>query len=103
MLRSGVVAGARDALRPDWHSRDQVTREHVEAHAAAVLRKPDAPTDVVLVINKPTCVTRGRYVGCDELLPAMLPQGTRLVVYVRAGQETTLLKIHEGTGEGIAR
>jgi hypothetical protein len=60
-------------LRADWHPRDQVIR-----------------------------VTRGRYVGCDELLPGMLPQGTRLPVHLGDEQGTRLLKIHEGTGEGIA-
>jgi hypothetical protein len=38
LLRSGAAPGARDGLRPDWHPLAQVTREHVEAHAAALLR-----------------------------------------------------------------
>jgi hypothetical protein len=68
-LRSGAAPGARDGLRPDWHPLAQVTREHVEAHAAELLRKPGAPNDAVLVVTKPTCVSRGEYVGCDEVLP----------------------------------
>lgn len=103
LLRSGRMEAARAGLRADWHARDQVTREHVEAHAAAVLRKPGAPSDAVLVINKPTCRTRGRYVGCDELLPGMLPPGTRVAVYVRDERgNIRLMKIYEGTGQGSA-
>jgi hypothetical protein len=101
-LRSGGAPGARDGLRSDWHPLAQVTREHVEAHAAALLRKPGAPREAVLVVNKPTCVSRGEYVGCDEVLPGMLPRGSRLAVYVSDGAATRLLKVYTGTGEGIA-
>jgi hypothetical protein len=101
-LRSGGAPGARDGLRPDWHPLAQVTREHVEAHAAALLRKPDAPREAILVVNKPTCVSRGEYVGCDEVLPGMLPRGSRLAVYVSDGAATKPLKVYTGTGEGIA-
>jgi hypothetical protein len=77
-LRSGGAVGARDGLRQDWYPLAQVTREHVEAHAAALLRKPGAPREAVLVVNKPTCVSKGEYVGCDEVLPGMLHDGSRL-------------------------
>ncbi|WP_255500684.1 DddA-like double-stranded DNA deaminase toxin [Micromonospora sp. Llam0] len=80
----------------------QGTREHVEAHAAALLRKPGAPKEAVLVVNKPTCVSRGEYVGCDEVLPGMLPEGSRLAVHVSDGATTRPLKVYTGTGEGIA-
>jgi len=80
-----------------------VTREHTEAHAAAMLRRPGSPQDAVLVINKPTCTSRGNYVGCDEVLPGMLPAGKRLAVYATdEQQQPRLLKVYEGTGEGIA-
>ncbi|MGW0434502.1 DddA-like double-stranded DNA deaminase toxin [Micromonospora sp. NPDC003197] len=101
-LRSGRAPGARDGLRQDWHPLAQVTREHVEAHAAALLRKPGAPREAVVVVNKPTCVSKGEYVGCDEVLPGMLPRGSRLAVYVSDGATTRLLKVYTGTGEGIA-
>lgn len=102
LLRSGGEPSARDGLKPDWYPISQVIREHVEAHAAAYLRRPDTPRDAVLVINKTTCVSRGQYVGCDELLPGMLPEGKRLAVYVSDGKNTRLLKVYKGTGEGIA-
>jgi hypothetical protein len=101
-LRSGGAPGARDGLRPDWHPLAQVTREHVEAHAAALLRKPGAPREATLVVNKPTCVSRGEYVGCDEVLPGMLPRDSRLTVYVSDGATTKPLNVYTGTGEGIA-
>ena len=100
-LRSGDAPGARDGLRADWYPLAQVTREHVEAHAAAMLRKPGSPNEAVLVINKPTCVSRGEYVGCDELLPDMLPVGKSLAVYVTDGTRTTLSKTYAGTGRGL--
>lgn len=101
-LRSGGAPGARDGLRPDWHPLAQVTREHVEAHAAALLRKPGAPREAILVVNKPSCVSRGEYVGCDEALPGMLPEGSRLAIHVSDGTTTRPLKVYTGTGEGIA-
>lgn len=101
-LRSGKVPSARDGLRSDWYPGAQVIREHVESHAAAILRKPGTPQEAVIVINKPTCRTMGKYVGCDEVLPGLLPEGKRLAVYVTDGRETKLLKVYQGTGEGIA-
>jgi hypothetical protein len=102
-LRSGGVPDARADIRADWHTLAQVTREHVEAHAAAVLRKPDAPSEAALVVNKPTCVTRGEYVGCDEVLPGLIPEGKRLAVYLWDGEIATLQRVYTGTGEGIRR
>lgn len=100
-LRSGVAPGARDGIRADWHSLAQVTSEHVEAHAAALLRQPGAPRSATLIVNNNPCVSRGQYVGCDELLPGMLPPGTELTVYVTDGQHTRLVKVYTGTGEGL--
>lgn len=102
LLRSGAMPGARDGLRTDWHPLAQVTTEHVEAHAAALLRRPGAPRHAVLIINNPTCTSRGQYVGCDELLPGMLPNSTRLTVYLSDGRTATLAATYTGTGEGIA-
>ncbi|WP_326555161.1 DddA-like double-stranded DNA deaminase toxin [Micromonospora sp. NBC_01813] len=102
-LRSGGVPDARADIRADWHALAQVTREHVEAHAAAVLRKPDTPTEAALVVNKPSCVTRGEYVGCDEVLPGLIPEGKRLAVYLWDGDIATLQRVYTGTGEGIRR
>ncbi|MDG4769458.1 DddA-like double-stranded DNA deaminase toxin [Solwaraspora sp. WMMD792] len=102
-LRSGGVPDARAGIRTDWHALAQVTREHVEAHAAAALRKPGSPTEATLVVNKPSCVTRGEYVGCDEVLPGLIPEGKRLAVYLWDGDSATLQRVYTGTGEGIRR
>ncbi|WP_442932384.1 DddA-like double-stranded DNA deaminase toxin [Micromonospora sp. NBC_01699] len=69
---------------------------------AALLRKPGAPREAILVVNKPSCVSRGEYIGCDEAPPGMLPPGSRLTVYVSDGTTTKPLKVYTGTGEGIA-
>lgn len=54
------------------------------------------------MVNKPSCVSRGEYIGCDEAPPGMLPPGSRLTVYVSDGTTTKPLKVYTGTGEGIA-
>lgn len=101
MLRSGRVPGVRDGIRDDWHPLDQVTREHVEAHAAAILRRPGAPLSATLVINNETCRSRGDYVGCDQVLSGLLPYGVRLTVYVFGDKGFWSAKTYVGTGEGI--
>lgn len=101
-LRSGTVSDARAGLRPDWYPTAQVIREHVEPHAAAILRRPGSPKEAVLVVNNWPCETVERYVGCDEVLPGLLPTGKRLVVFVNDGQQTRLFGIYHGTGEGLA-
>ncbi len=101
-LRSGKVPSARDGLRADWYPHAQVIREDVGGHAAAMLRQPGSPQEAALVINKPTCVSNGNFVGCDEVLAGMLPPGKRLAIYVPDGQRTWLHKVYAGTGEGTA-
>lgn len=101
-LRSGTVTAAREGLRADWYPTAQVIREHVEPHAAAILRRKDSPQVAVLVVNNWPCSTVERYVGCDEVLPGLLPATKRLVVFVNDGQQTRLFGIYHGTGEGIA-
>lgn len=97
------MRSARDGLRADWHPTDQVTWEHVEAHAAAHLRQDGTPQEAAIVVNKRTCESLAQYVGCDEVLRGMLPRGKRLTVYVTDGRDTRVLKTYEGTGEGIAK
>ena len=71
---------------------------HVESHAAAMIRRGEVPKDAVLVINNRPCAGIR---GCDRLLSAMLPKGSRLTVYVTDGQRTWLHRAYDGTGEGI--
>jgi hypothetical protein len=54
--------------------------EHVEGHVAAVMRGPDGPREVWLVVTRAPC----EYVpfGCDRILGDILPAGSRLHVYV---------------------
>ena len=49
-------------------------KSHVEAHAAAVMRK-EGLDDATLAINKVPCPGK---TGCDAMLPRMLPEGTHL-------------------------
>jgi hypothetical protein len=112
-LHDGVVVnGAHGALvdnaaslRTDdpvipWH-QTSATRTHVEGHITALMRQPEGPRDVVLVLNRPPCPGQR---GCRTLLPGMLPQGSRLHVYV-AGEDgnVRLFKTYVGNGRGVAR
>ena len=99
----GPAAGA-PGLRADdqvpWHQLKTVL-EHVEGHVAAIMRHPGAPRHAVLVISESPCERRP--FGCDRVLPALLPQGATLTVYV--GDEdgsARLWKTYTGTGRGVA-
>ena len=106
---SGVQGPARGApglkttdRRMPWHQ--MVTAlHHVEGHAAAIMRRPGGPTHAVLVLSEQPCDDIPW--GCDRILPAILPAGSRLDVYVldtdgsvRQWKESG----YTGTGEGIA-
>jgi hypothetical protein len=72
--------------------------EHVEGHAAAVMRRPDGPDDAVLVVTRPPCPGP---LGCHTVLPAILPAGNRMTVYVVGGDGVTRhWATYTGTGEG---
>jgi hypothetical protein len=76
--------------------------DHVEAQAAAILRRPGAAREASLVLNNPPCDKEGRPLVCEKLLPHILPSGTRLTVYLSDGTETRPYKTYVGTGEDIA-
>lgn len=84
VLWSGKEGPGRDApgIRTDgpkpW-ARMKTVRQHVEGHAAAVLRRPGAPDEAVLVLTREPC--DGQY-GCDRIMPETLRPDTRLWVYV---------------------
>lgn len=66
------------------------------------MRKPDAPREVTLVVNKEPC--RDDPYGCDRILRHVIPAGSRLTVYVRnphTSDGVTVFKVYEGTGKGI--
>ncbi|NJO84018.1 MAG: hypothetical protein HC828_15350 [Blastochloris sp.] len=59
---------------------DMVVRTHVEAHAAAIMRQRGLK-EATLYINNTPCLGR---LGCDNMLPHMLPEGATLHVRVKA-------------------
>jgi len=73
--RVGPGAGA-PGLRRDapvrWHQTKSAI-EHVEGHVAAVMRRPDAPRRVSLLLTRPPCPERPY--GCRHMLLALLPRG----------------------------
>ncbi|WP_460662338.1 DddA-like double-stranded DNA deaminase toxin [Kribbella swartbergensis] len=71
----------------------QVAGDHVEGHAAALMRRAGAPREATLYLNNKPCP--GQY-GCDETLPSQLPEGSKLTVYWPGGH-----KVYRGTGEGL--
>jgi len=82
-----------------WH-RLKSALEHVEGHAAALMRRPNGPRDAVLVLSAPPCP--GPY-GCDAILAALLPADSRLSVYVMGGDgQTRFWRGYIGTGEGTS-
>lgn len=60
-------------------------KSHVEAHAAAVMRR-DGLDEATLAINRTPCPGR---TGCDAMLPRMLPPGAQLHVYGPDGVRKT--------------
>jgi hypothetical protein len=80
---SGRVKSAAHGLRPVRGGGLPVTvTDHVEGHVAARMRAENGPRDVTLVINKTPCDDRP--FGCHQLLPHIIPAGSRLTVYVEA-------------------
>jgi hypothetical protein len=77
--------------------------DHVEAQAAAILRRPDSPKEATLVLNQQPCDDPRRPLMCEKILPKILPAGSRLTVFLTDGQRTWPHKVYVGTGEGIAR
>lgn len=122
LLRSGRRAPVptRTGLRVDYPWGNSL--DHVEAQVAALMRR-DGRRNVTVVINNVTCnpdqpdrdsrtgevrrnvdgsVRYKRYT-CDEQLPAMLPNGAHLTVYVRDHVSgLRKWKTYVGTGEGVA-
>jgi hypothetical protein len=95
---AAAAAGLRRDSPRRWHQNVAAT-QHVEGHAAAVMRRPDGPRHGVLVVSKRPCPGP---LGCDRLLPGLLPAGATLTVYV-TGRDSgpRLWRTYVGTGEGI--
>lgn len=56
---------------------NNLVRSHVEGHAAALMRMEGA-SDATLFINRIPCPGT---IGCNAMLPRMLPEGAQLTVY----------------------
>ncbi len=65
---------------------DLNTKSHVEAHAAALIRKHGIK-EATLYINNPPCSyeVKGIQRGCQHYLPKMLPEGSKLTVIAPNG------------------
>ena len=77
--------------------------DHVEARVAARMREPDGPREVTLVINNLPC-DRGRF-GCEALLRHIIPDGSRITVYVTDPNHADGVRLHrvyQGTGKAVA-
>lgn len=71
-----------------------VAKDHVEGHAAALMRRAGAPREATLYLNNRPCPGRA---GCFATLAKQLPKGSILTVYWPGGH-----KVYRGTGEGMA-
>ncbi|WP_433688044.1 DddA-like double-stranded DNA deaminase toxin [Micromonospora carbonacea] len=81
--------------------------DHVESKAAAHLRRAGGG-EADLAIDNTVCGTSDRDQAypwtCDKILPAILPAGSRLRVWVtRDGGTTWWHRVYTGTGERISR
>lgn len=95
---SGRDRTAREGLKPEYACRF-VVRDHAEGHVAAVMRRPDGPREVTVVVNNEPCSGPR---GCDATLPDVIPEGATINVYVKGNGQTSAYAAYRGTGEGIA-
>ncbi|SDP67192.1 RHS repeat-associated core domain-containing protein [Pedococcus dokdonensis] len=83
------ASGTEEALISGWHppaaampkgtpGMNIVTKSHVEAHAASIMRN-ERLTEATLWINRSPC---GSVNGCGNLLPRMVPNGATLTINV---------------------
>jgi hypothetical protein len=85
-----------------WHLM-QTARQHVEGHTAALMRRPGGPAHVTLLVTQEPCEDWPN--GCDRVLDAIIPLGSRLDVYVvdSPGAQPRYWDTYHGNGEGVAR
>lgn len=81
--------------------------DHVESKVAAHMRRTGV-TEADLAIDNTVCGTNDRDQSyawtCDRVLPAILPEGSRMRVWVtRDGGATWWHGVYTGTGERITR
>lgn len=81
---------------PERRASSQLT--DVESKVAARIRRGQLPARVVLVLNNTPCAGP---LGCQRMLPKVLPNGARVSVYVADGTCTELYGIYDGNGSRI--
>ena len=80
--------------------RWSVVAVHVEGHAAALMRLPEAPREAVLVVSRRPCRERQ---GCHWALPYVLPSNVTLHVYLaEPGREPVYVDTYRGNGKAVA-
>lgn len=91
----GPASDTRDVKEP-WASYPRMKR-HVEAHAAARMRRGGL-TETALYINLPPCSYAD---GCKLNIADLLPKGSKL--WVHQVRPNGMVKVHkfEGTGKGL--
>lgn len=94
-VRSGKTGPGHGGpgLRHPW-AKMLVANDHAEGHTAALMRGEGGPREATLYLNNAPC--RFPPFGCDQTLPAQLPQGARLTIHWPGGS-----KLYIGTGEGV--
>jgi hypothetical protein len=100
-IRAGRRPAAGVGLKPPV--AQATVMDHVEAHAAAIMRRPGGPTEATLILNQAPCDDPVKPLVCERVLPKILPEGARLTVFVSEDEQVRLHKVYVGTGEGIAR
>ena len=83
------------ALMPDdapGMRRDMVVRDHVEAHAAALMHQRSL-REATLYINKAPC---DGALGCATMLGHMLPEGATLHVRIKVGSNEWEMRTYRG-------
>ncbi|GAB1688794.1 DddA-like double-stranded DNA deaminase toxin [Krasilnikovia sp. M28-CT-15] len=83
-----------------WSRTGNVGLSHVEGHVAALMRERLELRRVRLVLTRKPCEGD---LGCDELLPDMLPEGSMLEVYVREGGQLRFHDRYVGNGKVVRR
>jgi hypothetical protein len=74
---------------------------HLESQVAALMRQQDSPREVVLYINNAVCRGRDGGRGCHEILPGILPAGSRLTVHTVEDGRRIKTEVYEGNGSEL--
>lgn len=87
-------------LREPWRSGNRTTTWHIEGGVASYMRN-GGPTEATLYLNIPPCGRDGDEARCHVNLPAILPRGSTLTVFVVRKNGRVDHHVYRGTGEGI--